>query len=853
MAKIKIISNPYKKEVEYYVLNEMQDAWQNICDDIKNSSDLLKEKYVSGFFPFKAKEIVDIIYNDYKPDNIEICFQGTSDEYKELEDVCVDDLYEGKVTVKKIDADLSNARDILPKVKHLFQEMSPLIAQSVSQDKIERDLSRFVDAASDVVPICVMGNYSAGKSTFINALIGNEILPSGNETVTAKIYKISRSHNPYTALVRCKYLNYDIVITYTDNNTSFSEGLMENELSILLKDSLEKIKEASLVERVNHTLHIINDFERDDEEAKISDLIEVEIPFAKGVLAKTDYPFVIFDTPGSNSASNEKHVEVLKKAMANMTNGLPIILTTADSMNSNDNEEFYHLMLEMEELDKRFTMIVVNKADGAGIQRRGATLEEQERIKKQVIPRNLYSGGLFYVSSILGLGSKNGGKFLDYIYDDIYDAQVNRYIDPTNDHYKTLYLFNIQPTQLKKRSDELAMQQQDDLIYVNSGLFTIETEIDTFAGKYSAYNKCFQSQLFLTKVIRTTEQEIEEKRVECEENRRIINEKLESDKKILLDELERVSREKSGKYVESYPDYMSPNLDNTHRFLSIEDIKKLEEHFIGLHEKQLAYDDQTEEAKKARESVAENLKENVKKVFNDFNVSNVKTVFTNLQSDVGNAVESYQAQRDTRHKADKQGADSLLNDVKTRYRAELQDISNLLDQKSRAYWENSTENLRNELVKLVVGSEVLTEDRRRELERIIVNYKKVEFSDNESQRIFEKKSFEKRIRIGELEWAWSPHLNIDKLSKEFNTKIGKGTIDRYEGVRVSHQECVFNWIQDLMDVIRENIVEYSPELSKQAKQIRAKTEEIHDLEQRMEKLDNYTNELYKMMDWKIAE
>ena len=39
----------------------------------------------------------------------------------------------------------------------------------------------------DTVPICVLGTYSAGKSTFINALIGQELLPGSAETpVTTK-------------------------------------------------------------------------------------------------------------------------------------------------------------------------------------------------------------------------------------------------------------------------------------------------------------------------------------------------------------------------------------------------------------------------------------------------------------------------------------------------------------------------------------------------------------------------------------------------------------------------------------------------------------------------------------------
>ena len=89
---------------------------------------------------------------------------------------------------------------------------------------------------------------------------------------------------------------------------------------------------------------------------------------------------------------------VLKEAMANMTNGLPIFLSTPDALDSTDNENLYHIIRDMEELDSRFTMIVVNKADGPGLQRRDSTDSEENRILSQAVPRNLYSGGLFYVS-----------------------------------------------------------------------------------------------------------------------------------------------------------------------------------------------------------------------------------------------------------------------------------------------------------------------------------------------------------------------------------------------------------------------------------------------------------------------
>ena len=73
---------------------------------------------------------------------------------------------------------------------------------------------------------------------------------------------------------------------------------------------------------------------------------------------------MIFDTPGSNSASNVKHYEVLKKAMEDLSNGLPIFVSEYDSMDSTDNDKLYQDINNMAELDNRFTMIIVNKNDG---------------------------------------------------------------------------------------------------------------------------------------------------------------------------------------------------------------------------------------------------------------------------------------------------------------------------------------------------------------------------------------------------------------------------------------------------------------------------------------------------------
>lgn len=854
MSRIKVISNPYKKETRYQKWNIDESQWIDINYENNHNSKLLSGELTGGFFPFKAKKIVDLLVKEYENtgENLEIVFEGSIDEYRELESVCSDASYDGKVKTYQSEVLLENARDILPEVRALFQEMSPLIVQSVSYEKIQRDLSRFSDASSDVVPICVLGNYSAGKSTFINALIGSEILPSGTEPVTAKIYKISRSKYQDRAFVKCQYLGFDVAIQFTATETRFDSGMIENILSKSLKEAFVGMESESISVRVNRALSVINDYENEVESPEISDLIEVEIPFVNGILAKSQHPFVIFDTPGSNSASNARHLQVLKEAMANMTNGLPIFLSTPDSLDSTDNENLYHIIRDMDELDSRFTMIVVNKADSAGIQRRGSTLVEQNRILSQAVPRNLYSGGLFYVSSILGLGSKIDGKFVDYVYEDIYDAQVDRYENQNHKHYRTLYMYNIQPAQLKNRADELAASQ-DNLVYANSGLFTVETEIEAFAGKYSAYNKCFQSQMFLTRVIQITGEEIDDKKIECEGIRQSIKDKLDADKKILSDKLNLTASERRDQYVSDYQGYMAEYLASADEAFSVQELKMQEESFARRHEETLGFENKADEAKAARASLASNLKSNVANVFKERKFSAIKDIVEDFQSDYESARDAYQTQNETRHKVDKSASDSLLKYVTEMYERKLADTYSLLDMKSRDYWTANTEKLRESLAKIVSGSEVLTEARRKELERIIITYKQLSFREESPDTIFDKVNFERYLKIGDQIIWKSDHLNIDKLAKTYNTNIMRGANARYESIEASHKESAFAWIQNLLDEIHENIVDYSPELSKQAKQIRIMTEHIEELESRQEKLRQYTEKLRKMMDWQLVE
>lgn len=854
MITIKIISNPYKKEVQFQYYKEGS-GWVDINYLNHPNSKLLQKTFTEGFFPFYVEKIVETICSEFGiPDeSITIIFKGPSDEYEELEHVCQEFPFDYQVIPQRDELGLENGRDVLPKVVELFQEMSPLILKSVNREDIQNDLLRFEDASNDVVPICVLGNYSAGKSTFINALIGHEILPSGSEPVTAKVYKIARSNDSEKAVVRYKYYGQNMQITFTKEETAIDAAAEDTSLPEELKKAIDEVEGQDLAVRIKTVIGIVNSYEDNTEGEQISDLIELEVPFAYGVLAETKHPFVIFDTPGSNSVSNVKHLLVLKEAMANMTNGLPIFLSTPDTLDSMDNDNLYQVIREYDELDGRFTLIVVNKADSAGLQRKSTTSSEQEKVLNQAVPRNLYSGGIFYVSSILGLGAKTNGEFSDYVYEDIFDAQEARYNNPDHKHYRSLYLFNIMPAQMKKRADELAAGQKE-LIYANSGLFSIEEEIETFAGRYAPYNKCLQSQLFLGRVIKITKQVLSDEKRKQEELRQNIYEKLEEEKKSLTDKLQNEAGRAKNQYINEYQGFMKGVLEQTQNQSSETIWKEKYDQYIKELKIKHGYAEASQSLASAKEGLGANLKDSFQRIIKDSNgfVSGIKKMTAGFVADVATITEKSKTEKQVIDRVKSEAKDNLVEYAKLLFKQILSDNNNFIDAESRTYWTQHSELIRNLLASVVSGSDVLTDERRQELKKIIITYQQVSFKENAAEDIFKRGEFTSKLRLFNTVIWESDTPKYSKIASVFNENMTKEVNIQMGKIKTSHKKSAENWLQCLLDEINSNLVKYNPELSRQAEKIKSITLEIQELVNRQEKLEEYTEELNAMMTWKPA-
>ena len=853
MIKIKIQSNPYKKEISYAHWDERTDEWINIKEANADTSKLLCADFTKEFFPFKVKEILDEIIREYEDgsEKIAIVFEGTEDEYQELLLLSNRDLYTDRIYVTKSELYLENARDILPEIKDIFESLRMLISQSVSdQGLVKAEIDNFIDASNNIIPICVLGNYSAGKSTFINALIGREILPSADTPTTGKVYKISASAYEDRSHIKFEIDASPVIIRFHDSKYRFGSGMIENALTRELKHMLDDMEDDSLEKKLFSVLETLNNYENQQEEDQISEIIEIEVPFKDGPLGQSKNSFVILDTPGSNSASHYEHFDVLKKAMDNLSNGLPVYVSEYSALDSKDNETLCNVIKDMEKLDSRFTMIVVNQADRSRLPKEGFSDKEIEKIMNQYTVKKLYSEGIYFVSSIMGLGSKKQGIFIDDHYDEVFYDHKRKYENPDDRNYKQLYKYNVLPYQMKERTVAIS-SECNDLIFANSGLYCVEKDIEEFASKYSAYNKCKQSEMFLNNAIAITKEDITKTKQNMETSKKHRIQKLEHDKAELVANIEEAEKTMEAEYAGSYGKAMEAVTEDAKVKYDYKELKQRERDITKEKEEEQKIGEQNQNIKDSFNAIGSNLKEHFQNAIKDKDTKSILDLGRGLMDDVSQTFDQVGKLQHMKQEVGRETSDIIIQNINADFEEDYEKAQQSIDTASREYWRVTTEAVREKLVKMIAGSSVLSEDRREEIAKIILTYEDIQF-DRTADQIFIKNNFVFALHIGKLRIGESIKLNLDKLTKTYNNEM-KHAVDKIsQDIQDYHRANFTLWISKLIETIIENIVDFSPELHEQSELIRMDARKIEELETRESRLIQYTERIKQLMDWKLA-
>lgn len=499
-SRMRIICNPFKKEIEY----RWYDYNLNDFDEFNSeNSKLASAELVNATIQNRAYEIIEVINSECNVGNVglEIIFIGTSSDY---EDFCrVIDTHYNECNIKCIrDTNYYNsANEVMPQIKKRFANVRAALDE-YTEDTIAKLIYKYNDAVKPSISLCIIGLYSAGKSAFINSIIGAEILPSDSDPTTARVCKIMYSKD---YRIKFQFDGKECVLTFHQGdyrpNRNFDKDIIKKLQSIV--NSQERHDE---VYHMHEALVIINNYK--DEKHEISDIIEIEVPFVRTSLPVGEFDFVIYDTPGSNSKNNEKHFEVLRDSLDGQTNALPIFLTTPDTMDAEDNDKILRLIEDAgTALDSTNAIMVVNKSDEKG----SKTLREKRDKRKELSITKWKSTRIFFVSSIMGIASKKDNpedpeQWLDEDMQEIYDEKKSKY---ANDERK-LYEFNIVD---KSKMDKMASYTDDAMtthLYRNSGLEAVEWEIAEYAQRYALYNKCHQASAYLQEAIDMCVENIQE-------------------------------------------------------------------------------------------------------------------------------------------------------------------------------------------------------------------------------------------------------------------------------------------------------------------------------------------------------
>ena len=838
MSKVKIVSDPYRRTIDFY---SWEGAWNRVDGDSAPNSGLLGEKLTDGFFPFKACEILDVILDEYDDEyeELKIIFEGPDDEWQELRDACSSDERFAQISIDRGQRFLANARDILPLIREVFDELYPIIADQADGDgEANEQLRKFREASSNVIPVCVIGNYSTGKSTFINALVGCEILPSGVHPMTSRVFQIERSDQPDRAVLRFMYADEPVYIRCSEDGITVDWPAAKGRLFRQIELSGADAEGIGIADRVRAILTVINSYSEEDGEPKLSDLMQVSVPFGNDTDWATDRKIVIFDTPGANAVANKDHARVLKEAMQGMTDGLPIFVANYDGLDSGDNARLYEQINRMPALDEHFAMIVVNKADDVDLP---TTDGEREWAMNTVVVQKLYAQGIYFVSSIVGLGAKTDGRFADRHYGRVFRRLKDYYEDCEDEDYTRLYDYDFLPGQYHAKIVESA-EACPNLLLANSGLYSVEQGIAEFASKYSAYNKCSQSEALLHEIIEQTEDALARREERLEDARELFTGELDSAKESLIDDLRKLSHEARDNAMSGYLPRMNEQTqkDSSELGVSAATLQQWEEELTRNRQREIGAAEKQREAESMRAAVGTNFMSKVQRAWDAKDMLGFASVAKDFVGDVAAAVGAG-AERDRYyHEADKEAARDLLEKTRHQLESDVARLSSEYERCSKEYWEQCAEGIRAELLAFVTSGASLADDQRKRLREVIIDYHKIELDTG-------------GMHIQEIGYPFDPNkLWKAPLRLQYNMTLSQKMNEWRSIVETTHKDCFRNWLHNLEDKIINNAEDISPDLRQKVDLVKDTERDIEILQARRRKLRSGEERIADYMAWTEA-
>ena len=438
MKNVKIKYNPYMVETEISVDGQKPKA---------NSALNVGKKRLQEWI----EKLPQIILDEYRDSNVTIDFTGTMSDYEDVESSF--NAYKDKISATCNFHKTADITDVEKTIDKIFDEIKNGPVAELKDKKILRAFEKAKDSKFEINVVATM---SSGKSTLINALLGQQLMPAANEATTATIVKIID----------------------TDQN-NFSAVAFD--------------KSGQVVKRLDNVT--LEDMQALNADTKVSTVeIKGKIPCVSSVGMK----LVLVDTPGPNNSRDKRHEEMTYKMIADSDNSLVLYVMNGEQLGINDEKIFLDYVCQsMKEGGKkgreRF-IFAVNKMDrySPDPQDDGpkCITKALNNVKSGLEDREIYNPNIFPVCSLPALQKRaemkgpraralNDFKLMCEYYDVM--------------HFEKYYEYNNLPQTVRNRLDYWMSKasSDDDKLEVRTGIVSIEQAIAQYINKYARTTKVY--------------------------------------------------------------------------------------------------------------------------------------------------------------------------------------------------------------------------------------------------------------------------------------------------------------------------------------------------------------------------
>lgn len=388
-----------------------------------------------------SDEMWQDIHNLFNGETGEIQFEGSQEAFNQFSRQFPSNLT--NLNIKFIDSKTEQSLRYETELKQWFDQL--LATDVLTEQQKENAKARFKEAANNVFVVNVLARVSAGKSTLINALLGQKLMPSNNNAETAKITQIIDNDS-------------------TDGFTAIALDDNHNQMYRVDHLSPQKMDE-------------LND---DNNVASVQ--LTGDIPFAKSI----DYALELVDTPGPDNVMNKDHHLQFDKLITRQNkNGFkPVVIYVipADGIGTDSTDDLLNVITKESRADyqesarNRF-VFVISKMDTVKPKN---VIETLDNAKQYLMKKGIEQPVVIPVSAELALNIRRNDISED---DDEYE-ELEFKVHKQNKHAE----FHFDELAMTNGVSESEPTYDDDMLKAlqHSGIVTLESQIRTYINEFAA-------------------------------------------------------------------------------------------------------------------------------------------------------------------------------------------------------------------------------------------------------------------------------------------------------------------------------------------------------------------------------